>query len=167
MKSGFQNIVLLLFLCVAFTSCSPQQNGAAAIINQKASLAGNLPFNPFRWCVITIGVDGQASTMFTLYGNDVATQHARTGPQGPYPVGSQLALVTWFQQEDDHWFGARTPAAIKSIEFIRVEPGNDEGPSYAYRIFDGSPLKEKTIKQTDDWQRRVDTMLSHRAAVMP
>ena len=157
---------LFLVLCLVFASCSHKQTSAAAIINHKASLSGDVPFNPFRWGVISVGVDGLDSTMFTLYGNDVATQHARSALQGPYPVGSELSLVTWFQQEDDHWFGARSPAAIKSIEFVRVEPG-DGASSYSYRVFEGSPLKETTIDQTSDWQRRIDNMLSRRAAVMP
>ena len=165
MRSNLRATGLLLVLCLAFASCSHKQTSAEAIINQKASVSGDLPFNPFRWCVISVGVDGLESTMFTLYGNDVATQHARSELQGPYPVGSQLSLVTWFQQEDDHWFGARNPAAIKSIQFLRVEPGADGAPSYSYRLFEGSPLKETTIDQTQ--QQPIDNMLNRRAAVMP
>lgn len=32
--------------------------------------------------------------------------------------GSRLALVTWAQVEDPHWFGARIPGAFQSLELI-------------------------------------------------
>ena len=40
----------------------------------------------------------------------------RTG--GAYPAGSVLALVTWGQREDPHWFGARIPDRPLSVEFV-------------------------------------------------
>ena len=159
--------IALLALCLASSNCAHKRNSPTNLINHKASLTGDLPFNPFRWSVISIGVDSLSSTMFTLYGNDVAVDHARSGPQGPYPVGSQLSLVTWTQHEDEHWFGARNPGSLKSVEFVRVEPGGDGTSLYSYRVFEGTPLKETTTERTSEWGRRIDSMLARRTAVMP
>jgi hypothetical protein len=61
--------------------------------------------------------------MVILYGNDAAVNAARKG-QG-YPAGSELALVTWAQKEDDHWYGANVPDSIVSIE--RFKSGDVPG----------------------------------------
>jgi hypothetical protein len=159
--------ITLLASCLVFSNCTHKRDSATELINHKASLTGDLPFNPFRWSVISIGIDSLSSTMFTLYGNDVAVVHARSDPQGPYPVGSQLSLVTWTQREDEHWFGARNPGSLKSVEFVRVEPGGEGTPLHSYRVFEGTPLKETTSERTSDRERRLADILTRRAAVMP
>jgi hypothetical protein len=159
--------IALLVSCLAFSNCAHKYKSATALINHKASLTGDLPFNPFRWGVISLGIGSLSSTMFTLYGNDVAVEHARSEPQGPYPVGSQLSLVTWTQHEDEHWFGARNPGSLKSVEFVRVEPSGDGNPLYSYRVFEGTPLKETTSERISDRERRIVEMLGRSAAVMP
>jgi len=110
----------------------------------RAPLAGTLPLNPLQWNVITSSVDHQASTMSTLY-----------------RAGSVLAMVTWTQQEDDRWFGARIPGPPKSVEFVTVTAG----PNYSYEDYQGSPL-QKTSSQAGR-KVRLDDLLSRRAAVMP
>ena len=37
-----------------------------------------------------------------------------------YPAGAVLGLVTWRQREDPHWFGARIPGSVVSVEFVEV-----------------------------------------------
>ena len=80
-------------------------------------------FDPLEWKVITSMVDKSNRTMVTLYGNDAAVDAARKG-QG-YPAGSELALVTWVQKEDEHWYGANVPDSIVSIE--RFKSGDVPG----------------------------------------
>jgi len=85
--------------------------------------------------------------MSTLYGNDVAMQAVQTGrtsptrePKGPeYAAGAVLALVTWVQREDPHWFGARIPDVPESIEFVEV---GGAGRTSGYRRFAGTGLTE-------------------------
>jgi hypothetical protein len=64
-------------------------------------------------------VDPRTRTMAMLYGNDAAMLaiEARTAG-GTYPAGSVLALVTWAQRDDPHWFGARIPDRPLSVEFV-------------------------------------------------
>ena len=66
--------------------------------------------------------------MSTLYGNDVAVRYARMNPQQDYPAGSVLSLVTWVQREDGHWFGAKIPGPVKSVEFVTVTAGPNNHP---------------------------------------
>src|ERR1700678_1042583 len=97
--------------------------------------------------------------MSTLFGNDVAVQNS----QGEYPAGSMLAGVTWSQQEDPRWFGARIPAKPQSVEFVVV--GTE--PVYAYRKYEASPWKQVTMEAGTSPNERAAYLLSQRAAVMP
>src|ERR1700691_1015964 len=92
-------------------------------------------------------VDPRTHTTATLYGNDAAMQTVQArrappigGPSGPtYPAGAVLALVTWVERDDPHWFGARLPAAPESVEFVKVA---GPGLRSKYRVFAGLGLSE-------------------------
>jgi hypothetical protein len=74
--------------------------------------------------------------MATLYGNDAAMLAVRTRAAGAaYPAGSVLALVTWVQRDDPHWFGARIPGRPQSVEFVLA--GSEEP---VYQRFAGAGL---------------------------
>jgi hypothetical protein len=92
--------------------------------NRAAALPANLPYQPLAWNAITMYVDPQTRTTATLYGNEAAMTviQARPSPaRAPdYPAGSILALITWAQRDDPHWFGARIPDALRSIEFVQL-----------------------------------------------
>jgi mono/diheme cytochrome c family protein len=89
--------------------------GHEVLNNNAAVLPANLPYQPLGWNAITMYVDPKAHATATLYGNDPATKATRahrgsqeTTTRGQaYPAGSVLALVTWTQREDPHWFGGR------------------------------------------------------------
>jgi len=70
------------------------------------------------------------------------------------PNGSALSLVTWTQQEDSRWFGAKIPAPVKSVEFVFVSTAADGRPSYSYRKFEGTPLKNSSLRSTGFAERR-------------
>jgi hypothetical protein len=82
----------------------------------------SLKEDPLKWKVITTLIDKKNKTMSTLYGNDIAFQYARRPNGTAYPEHAELAMVTWNQQADDHWFGANIPAQIKSIELVKFNP---------------------------------------------
>ena len=100
--------------------------GVSDVVNNSAAaLPASLPYQPLAWSAITMYVDPRARTMATLYGNDAAMQTVQArraaaagGTDGQaYQAGAVLALVTWLQRDDPHWFGARIPssAAIRGI----------------------------------------------------
>jgi hypothetical protein len=85
-------------------------------------------------------VNPEDHTMATLYGNETAIRslnlrgaEAITAPS--YASGAVLALVTWAQQEDPHWFGAPIPSELQSIEFVQVA---SEGGRNSYRLRRGT-----------------------------
>jgi hypothetical protein len=114
--------------------------------NIAAALPASLPYQPLAWNAITMYVDPGARTMATLYGNDAAMQTVRArraapvgGTEGPaYQAGAVLAIVTWAQRDDPHWFGARIPGVPRSVEFVQVASGGQT----SYRRFAGSGLTE-------------------------
>ena len=123
---------------------TPKQNLRDDVVNvHAAALPGTLPYQPFGWNAITLYVDPKAHTMSVLFGNPqaIAAVHARTAtPTAPdYPAGAVVALVTWVQREDPHWFGARIPDSPQSVEFVQIAAS---GQSPAYRRFSGPALAE-------------------------
>jgi hypothetical protein len=117
----------------------------AEVVNDRAAaLPASLPYQPLGWNAITMYVDPKIHTTATLYGNDVAMkavnprEDALSAPA--YAAGSVLALVTWAQREDPHWFGARIPDAPVSVEFVQVVAS---GPVAKYTRFAGAGLTEE------------------------
>jgi Cytochrome P460/Haem-binding domain len=125
--------------------------GEEVVNNRAAALPGSLPFQPLEWSAITMYVDRKAHTTATLYGNDAAMQAVQAaGASGAapgvspvvspaYPEGAVLALVTWAQRDDPHWFGARIPDVPQSVEFVQVTAA---GTASSYRSFAGPGLAE-------------------------
>ncbi len=110
--------------------------------NAPADLPANLPYQPLEWSAITMYVNPEDHTMATLYGNETAIRSlnprgadAMTAPS--YASGAVLALVTWAQRDDPHWFGARIPSAPQLIEFVEVQ---SESGRNSYRRFAGIEL---------------------------
>ena len=165
-------IGLVLTLALGMAGCSkPPPPADSALFNREAGLPADLPFNPFDWRVVTSYLTPADGTMSTLYGNDSAIASARSGAAGAYPAGSVLALVTWYQKDDIHWFGGRIPARIKSIEFVSVEAASDTAPattpSYSYQDYEGIPLAQLPPPEGPALQAQIDAIVKQRAAVLP
>ncbi len=104
--------------------------------------------------VICSFVNREEHTMSTLYGNDIATKFARAHSVNNYPAGAVLTLVTWFQKEDSHWFGAKIPGVIKSIEkLLFIESGN-ERVQPVYEEYEGASLKKIETNNLKDVNER-------------
>jgi hypothetical protein len=154
-------------LAVGILGCSNQNSSLVAAQNKSAALTGDLPFNPLQGKVITSWIDKQNSTMSTLYGNDLAVHYARSNKEHNYPPGSVLSVVTWKQQEDPRWFGARIPATVKSVEYVMVKTASNQKPSYSYEKYEGSPLKRTVDQEGPAPNDAATRLLAQRAAVMP
>lgn len=154
----------MMAAAVLVAGCEGKVNPRVATTpNQTAELKGDLPVNPLNWQVITSEFNTREQTMATLFGNDAAVAYARTHAEGTYPAGAEIALVTWTQQEDARWFGARIPSTPKSVELVTATAGADGKPVYAYHAYEGAPLK--LARQGD--AARMSYLLAERAAVMP
>jgi mono/diheme cytochrome c family protein len=119
--------------------------GNEIVNNVAAALPANLPYHALAWNAITMYVDSYSRTTAMLFGNDEAIQavHARNSDAArmaeKYSAGAVLALVTWSQRDDPHWFGARIPATPFSVEFIQVASAPN---AIIYRRFAGARLIE-------------------------
>jgi hypothetical protein len=137
---------------------SSQVKGNEVVNNSAAAFPAGLPYQPLGWRAITMYVDPKTRTTATLYGNDAAIDGKDTrgrtpasGPQGTaYPAGAVLAVVTWAQRDDPHWFGARIPTAPLSIEFVSFAA---TGQAAAYRRFAGAGLTEEHPTASEAAQR--------------
>jgi hypothetical protein len=122
-------------------------DGRNEVVNNPAArLPANLPWQPLGWSVIALDVNPETRTMAALFGNDAAMSAVRArgadaaATAGPaYPPGAVLALVTWTERDDPHWFGARIPDVPVSVEFVEVAHA---GEAAAYRHFAGANLGE-------------------------
>lgn len=119
--------------------------GNEVVNSNAAKLPTNLPYQPLGWNAITLYVDRANHTTATLFGNDAAMRavHARGSDASvgtTYPPGAVLALVTWRQRDDPHWFGARIPDVPDSVEFVQVAAGQS-----SYRRFAGSGITEEHL----------------------
>jgi hypothetical protein len=112
-------------------------------------------------------VDPKTRTMAALLGNEVAMQAVRTGSgsgKSPaYPAGSVLALVTWSQREDPHWFGGRIPDNPQSVEFVETGASGRAG---SYRRYDG-PLLTEHVFNNDEAAKRSSFLLNLAPATLP
>jgi hypothetical protein len=108
-------------------------------------------------------VDPQEHTMSALYGNTAAIESATAPGTGPIPYspGSVLALVTWVQRDDPHWFGGRIPGSVQSVEFVQTEAAGKAG---RYQRFSGSG--EVHIPE-DEMTKRTNFLLSLAPAWLP
>jgi|SRR5579872_2808994 len=164
----WKRLHLLALVCsLGLLGCSGRPSAAAPTLNQEAVLPGGLPMNPLAWRVITSMADKTSSTMSTLYGNDLAVDYARAHSDRGYPDGSVLALVTWTQQNDPRWFGARIPNRVASVEFLTVGTLPDGHATYSYQEFAGATLKQASAEQTAAPSGRALFLLAQRAAVLP
>jgi Haem-binding domain/Cytochrome P460 len=127
--------------------------------NAAAQLPASLPYQPLTWHPISLSTDPVDHTTSILFGNDVALN---TPTAAAYPAGTVLALVSWTERDDPHWFGARIPDLPVSVEFVRVSP---EGKQI-YQDFQGPQWSESKL-QPDVVARRLRFVTDLPAAQLP
>ena len=159
-------LALAVALSVVVLGC-PGDRTTGGTSNDVAALGGELPLDPLQWRVIGSIVDPSASTMSTLFGNEVAVQAARSGRIGRYPPGAVLSLVTWKRQDDVHWFGARIPGPPESIEVVAVHDAARSGSPFEYQAYRGAPLRKAPAPDAPTVEVRVERILGQPPAVMP
>ncbi|WP_263381928.1 cytochrome P460 family protein [Granulicella arctica] len=151
--------VLLLSCAVGCT----HKPASSELFNETAVIPSGAPIQPLQWRVISSSIDAPHQTMSTLFGNDAAIDSARTAGHTAYPAGAVLAMVTWNQREDEHWFGGRIPKEFQSMEIVRVTAGADGKAVATYEELQGPSLQR--VSAAGD--ARMDYILGQRASVMP
>jgi hypothetical protein len=145
---------------------SAHLNREEYVNNAAASLPASLPWQPLGWRAITMYVDPKTLTTATLFGNDAAMQAVARGDAmsertPSYPLGAVLALVSWAQRDDPHWFGGRIPNTPLAVEYVQVSSNTD-----AYRTFEGTGLVEEHLDPKSAAQR-TNFILSLKRAPLP
>jgi hypothetical protein len=139
-------LLLSIIALLLFSACNNNQPDKAALYNESALLPDTLLQNISDWKVISTVYNRNHKTMSALYSRD-----------------SALCLVTWRQQDDQHWFGGRIPGNTESVEWVQFHTPNRK-PSYA--LYKGNPL-QKDVADTATVRERVDYIVSRKALVMP
>ena len=151
----------VMALAGLLAGCGHSKPGVTDVLNVSAKLPSGLPAQVMGWRVVTSSVDRAHGTMSTLTANDAAIFYTGVGR---YPAGSALALTTWRQREDPHWFGARIPGGFTSVEMVTFAKGADGQTAATYRRFEGDPVREVT---GTDAEARKAAILAMRNAEMP
>ena len=157
MKSLY--ILFVVFILASF-ACN-NRKPSEELLNKKASIPASFKFDR-SLKVITSSFNRKNKTMSTLYGNDLALQTAIAGNIS-YPAGENFTLVTWKQQEDDRWFGARIPGDLLSVEVIKTTGAGHAAISY--QKFEGNDLS--ITSDTLHQQERIKYILAQKPSIMP
>lgn len=157
-----KRVLALAVMAVSLAGCRGKQPAETDLLNTAAKLPSGLPVDPLGWRVVTTMADRAQGTAVTLTANDKAILFTGIGK---YPVGSQLALTTWQEREDPHWFGARIPGQFVRMELVTVRAGADGQPVTAYQRFEGEPAREAANAPEDE--ARKSAILAMRTAEMP
>jgi hypothetical protein len=141
--------------------------GNEIVNNKAAALPAGLQDNPLDWHPIAVFADPKALTTSVLFANDPAFQaslaQSRTsGAVVSYPTGAKIALITWTQRDDPHWFGARVADSFTSAEFVEAGAG---GAAPSYTRFDGP--SGKPDPPNGQMQARRDFLLKLRPVALP
>ncbi len=140
-------ILLLTILSAFFFSCQDHQD-SGDLRNTEAAIPAKFRFDEMGLRVLASFVNKSLGTMSTLYGNKTAGSD------------SVRVLVTWKQQADPRWFGARIPAALQSIEVVKQSLAVP-----AYEVYLESDLKSGNDSVTN--RSRINYILSLQPSVMP
>lgn len=163
MKKSY-NVCLIFLLLLG---CVNTETNVDDLINITASRIDTISFNPLKWKVITSAISNADNTQSILYGNDLAVGFARSNASKLYPTGSKLCLVTWSQQNDKHWYGAKIPYEIVSIELITFDSNSKNSPLKIYEKYAGKPLQKLNEPDSTYKAQRINYIISQNASVIP
>ena len=142
----------------AFSSCK-QHTDPDQLINSKASLPESFNLSALHQKVITSFINKRNSTMSILYGNEAASKTLGKDVQ-PGIANASYTLVTWRQQNDPHWFGARIPGDLLTVETLKL--GNNIAN---YQRYTGKNLGR--LADTTGRSARISFILAQNPSITP
>jgi len=151
------SIVLTMYAC----SNAPT---TAELTNPKASLPSSFNFDQLGLKVITTFINKKQGTTSTLYGNPLALKTAMADTN-QIVAGEVLALVTWKQQSDAHWFGANIPGNLQQVEMVKSTSSAQKPLIISYAKYEGKnlTLNPDTLNNQD----RIKYILSQKPSITP
>ena len=145
---------------LAITGCT-ENTPSGELINQKASLPASFSVSDLHQKVLSSFINKGNHTMGVLYG-DLAAESVLNSSTPTGSAGFSFTLVTWRQQDDPHWFGARIPGDLISVEKL-VKKGAKTG--LVYQKMAGKELAPVT--DTTGNAERIRFMLSQKVSILP
>jgi len=152
---------ILAGFLLTLAACNDKPD-TASLVNNKASLPPSFNFDKMGLKVITSSINKKRHTMSILYGNEQALNTAKLDNKSII-AGETFALVTWSQQADEHWFGAKIPADLLAVEVIKTTQTGENG--IQYQRFEGKTLavNSDTLHRFE----RINYILGQKPSVMP
>ncbi|SEB14807.1 cytochrome P460 family protein [Pedobacter hartonius] len=156
-------IYILFPVLVLLAAACREQPDEKQLINKEASLPEDFNFSKLGLKVLSSSVNEKQNTMSTIYGNDLALNTAKAGT--PVQAGEVLAMITWKQKKDEHWFGAKIPGNLQTVEMIRTSPDAQKSAKVDYQRYEGKKL---TLKQdTTGNDKNIRYIFEQHPSVMP
>lgn len=157
MKALIHSTIAALLIITACKQKTPPQE----LINQQASLPSTFSIADLHQKVLASFINKKDCTMSILYGDAFAESVLKSNDSAQAGKFS-FTLVTWRQQEDHHWFGARIPGELLSVERL-TQKAADRSP--AYQKLSGKQLT--TITDTAGTAARIRFILSQKPSILP
>lgn len=152
---------LSVIITIALFAGCDQTTPPAELINKKASLPGTFSISDLHQRVLSSFYNTKDNTNSVLYGDkgaEAAMQKHGISASSPF----SLTLVTWHQQEDPHWFGARIPGDLISVERLTKADG---GERFSYQKLAGRQLI--AVKDTVGNGDRIRFILAQQPLIQP
>ncbi|MDR3680618.1 MAG: hypothetical protein P4L41_11690 [Flavipsychrobacter sp.] len=157
-----KNVVWIL-LAASFTIAACNHDDKVSLINDQAALPATFKFDTLGLKVMASFANKKYGTMSVLYANGEGISNAIKGDK-KHSAGEVRALVTWGQQDDPSWFGARIPGSLKSVELVKIST-NTTGLITAYAKYSGKNLL--AAPDTLGQEARIKYILDQQPSIMP
>jgi len=158
-------LAIVTCVALALTGCSETNNSHNGEINTQASFPEGFNFKNRGLHVITSSINKKENTTSVLYGIAVAQKFAETAIPTD-STGVVMTLVTWKQQDDDRWFGAKIPGKLLSAETITIK-GTPAQTVKKFELFTGDSLKKETSVDPLKTATRIKFILGQKASILP
>ena len=150
---------------LTLTGCTKATTEHAGEVNAKASFPADFKFPDKGMHVITSSVNKRENTTSVLYGNAAAQKFA--GGEAPADsTGVVMTLVTWNEEDDERWFGARIPGDLLCVETVTVT-GTAAKPQKNFELYSGVSLKKEADVKALQAAPRIKYILQQKASIMP
>ncbi|MCF0075573.1 hypothetical protein LZD49_34185 [Dyadobacter sp. CY261] len=154
-------ILMLALGLISITGCN-KATDPDQLINKPASIPDSLGLSDMQGQVVSSFINKKTQTMGVLYASGPALKSADIIAMDK--KGKTLTLVTWRQQDDPHWFGARIPADLLSVERIMLSD-SESAAELQYQKLAGSNLTG--VADTTGRSKRIGFILSLKPSVIP
>jgi hypothetical protein len=157
-----KNISYLFIACLILLSACHNKS-RLQLFNGKAALPPHFKFDALGLKVMSSFINTKSGTMSILYANEPALDSAINSSSSP-AAGELLALVTWKQQGDEHWFGAKIPGDLQTVEVVEMSTAG-KGVAINYKKYEGRELtaSRDTVHQQD----RINYIIDQRPSITP